>query len=167
MLLISGNGRNVGKTTLACRIISHLSKTNEVTGIKISSHFHNYNAEPLVEKDGEFVILKEKDTNQKDSSRMLQAGASHVFYVMAKKNYLDKAFRSLIPFLDNQAVVCESGGLHQYIQPGIFLFVNEKERKIEKPEHLDFNPVVVENDGTEFNYDINSLSFSDHKIMFG
>ena len=38
-LLVAGNGRNVGKTFLACEIIKQLSQKNEVTGVKISPHF--------------------------------------------------------------------------------------------------------------------------------
>jgi len=164
MLLIAGNGRNVGKTTLACRIITHLAKSNKVIGIKISSHLHEYITEPLVKKEGEYVILQEKEHNQKDSSLMIQAGAHNVFFIMAKKKSLDAAFESLLPFLDNQAIVCESGGLHHFIQPGIFLFVNEKNRIIEKPEHLEFHPILVENNGIDFNLDIESIHFDNDKI---
>ena len=164
MLLIAGNGRNVGKTTLACRIITHLAKSNEVTAIKISSHLHEYKSEPLVKRQGEFVILLEKEQNQKDSSLMLQAGARNVFFVMAKKKSLDAAFESLLPFLDNHPIICESGGLHHFIQPGIFLFVNEKDRVIEKQEHLEFHPILVENNGIDFDLDIESIHFADNKI---
>ena len=166
MLLIAGNGRNVGKTTLACRIISQLSKKNRVTGIKISSHLHDYEGEPLVEEKGKFVILEEKERNSKDSSRMLQAGASKVFYVMAKKEHLDAAFENLLPHLNGQVIVCESGGLYKVIQPGLFLFVNEKGRRIEKPEHLDYNPVHVDFDGTGFDFKVESIRFSEHQIKF-
>jgi len=40
ILLVSGNGRNSGKTTLACKIIERFSKDHEITGLKISPHFH-------------------------------------------------------------------------------------------------------------------------------
>jgi len=164
MLLIAGNGRNVGKTTLACQIISHLSKSNEVTGIKISSHLHNFEGEPIVKKEDEFVILQEKEQNKKDSSRMLQAGAQKVFYVMAKKEHLYSAFEHLLPLLNCKTIICESGGLHEIVQPGLFLFVNEKGRDIEKKEHLKYHPVLVENNGTDFNLDIESICFDEQGI---
>ncbi len=40
VILISGSGRNCGKTTVACHIISQLAKMGQVTGLKISPHFH-------------------------------------------------------------------------------------------------------------------------------
>lgn len=164
MLLIAGNGRNVGKTTLACRIIAHLSRQTEVTGIKISSHFHEYAKKPLIEVKGKFVILQEKEHTQKDSSLMLQAGASKVFFVMAKREYLHEAFLALNPLLGNNAVVCESGGLNEIVEPGLFLFVNEKDRPVEKYWHLETNPVPVQNNGTDFDMKIESISFGDHQI---
>ena len=40
ILTISGTGKNVGKTSLACRIIHRLSATHKLTAVKISPHFH-------------------------------------------------------------------------------------------------------------------------------
>lgn len=164
LLLIAGNGRNVGKTTLACQIISKLSKNTELTAIKISSHFHSYSGEAIFEKENRFVILEENQISAKDSSLMLQAGARRVFYIMAEQENLGEAMECLLPLLGKNPVVCESGGLHQWVQPGLFLFVNETGRELSKTEHLQHQPRIVNNNGTNFDFEIDSIRFSETGI---
>lgn len=164
MLLIAGNGRNVGKTTLACNIISHLSKSADVTAMKISPHFHDYSENEIILKNDKFVILEEKKTTLKDSSLMLQAGAKKVFYLMVAPEFLKEAFEQLTPLLPDTPIVCESGGLHEWVQPGLFLFVNLYNREIVKPELLKFQPKLVMNDGVTFSFNPESLCFTDRKI---
>jgi len=164
LLLIAGNGRNVGKTTLACRIITHLSKTERVIGIKISPHFHSFSEDEVVKKNANYIILEEKKTTSKDSSRMLKSGANRVFYIMVKQEHLNEAFSYLIPNLHDRIIICESGGLHNFVKPGLFLFVNETGRPVTKTEHLKHHPRVVLNDGTDFNLSIESIRFNGHQI---
>ena len=124
MLIIAGEGRNVGKTWLACRIIRQLSATEKVTAVKISSHFHGTDPRDILfEKKGRYIIHEEKNISGKDSSLMLQAGAARSFFIMAPGEYLREAFLRLRPFLEKGPVVCESGGLAEIVRPGIFLFV--------------------------------------------
>ena len=40
MVLVSGSGRNCGKTTVACNLITQLSENEFVYGLKITPHFH-------------------------------------------------------------------------------------------------------------------------------
>lgn len=164
-LLVSGNGRNVGKTTLACKIINQLSQTTPVTGIKISSHFHPYSAEEVVIKSDSFVILEEKKQNSKDSSLMLQAGAGKVYFLMAGKQNLGEALIQLLKLVPNEAVVCESGGLHEHILPGLFLFVNRKNKAIVKVHLLEQEPIIVENDGENFNLNVKDICFKNNRIQ--
>lgn len=166
MLLISGNGRNVGKTTLACRIITHLAKKESVTAIKISSHFHPYDQNDVLFSGNGFVALKEHKQTTKDSSRMLQAGAKTVFFIMVQQEKLADVFDKLTDHLpDRHPIVCESGGIGEVADPGAFLFVNFKDREIEKKHLLKFNPTRVENDGTDFNIDLDRIAFNNQRIL--
>ncbi|MCK3684758.1 hypothetical protein [Maribellus sp. YY47] len=164
LLLIAGNGRNVGKTFLTCSIINQLSKQTTVCGLKITPHFHLHNKEDILFKNNDIVILEEKHHTQKDSSLMLQAGAQRVLFVMTKKDALGESLTHLLPFLPDDAIVCESGGLHKYVKPGLFLFVNLEDREIQKKHLLDYKPVFVHNTGKNFDLDINRIEFSDHEF---
>ncbi len=162
-LLVAGNGRNVGKTYLTCRIIQHLSKTNEVIGVKISSHFHPLENNKVIVQQKDFVIVEENQLSQKDSSLMKQAGAQKVYFVMSAQENLQQAFLYLEQLLPQKAIVCESGGLHDIINPGVFLFVNLKGKEIVKQHHLKFSPKMVLNDGENFDFDISHIEFKNNK----
>jgi len=164
LLLIAGNGRNVGKTTLACKIISWFSAEKEVVGLKISPHFYEFNEADVVFKNKQVAIVEEKKIDTKDSSLMLQAGAKKVYFVMVKPEHLHRAVEHMIKILPNKLIVCESGGLHEYVNPGLFLMVNRKGKEIVKTNLLQYDPIIVNNDGKNFDFDIHQVEFKNHQI---
>lgn len=165
ILLVAGNGRNVGKTWLACRIIEKLSQNQNVTAVKISSHFHPEDADKIIIQNEQFIISSETKINSKDSSLMLQAGAEKVYFIMAPQQYLLEAFNFLKNELKNKIVVCESGGLIEYVVPGIFLFLNRKGEPIQKTHLLKYSPTVIEYDGQSIDFDLDRITIRDNKIV--
>ncbi len=160
-LLVSGYGRNSGKTTLACHIISQLSKKQSVIGLKISSHFHfNEKNQDLVFASENFNIYKEKDTGSgKDSSRMLAAGASQVYFVEADDNGLIGAYNAIISLTGNEiAVVCESGSLSRVYKPGIHLLISSNTKS-----DTNFSKIV---NHSNVDYVINSEKVLKHQLNF-
>ena len=90
---------------------------------------------------------------------MLQAGASRAFFVMAKQQNLRKAFLQLNKFLPETAIVCESGGLVEIIDPGLFLFVIVSGDEIFKKDYMRFSPTIIENNCDGFSSDISNIRF--------
>ena len=163
ILLVSGNGRNSGKTSLACKIIENFAVSQQITALKISPHYHKVDEnKSIIAKEKGYVILKEKSCNSgKDSSRMLIAGAKEVYYIQSDDENLNEAFHAVMKIIDdNSLIVCESGGLRRKINPGVFLLLNRKDVKEFKPgvkglisladriitfdkEHIDFDPEEI------------------------
>lgn len=164
LLLIAGNGRNVGKTFIACKIIEYLSKTLEVTGLKISPHFHDVPEQEILFRNEHFIIVNETQINSKDSSLMVQSGAKKVFFVMVHQGYLHEAFEKLQHFLSGNIIVCESGALREIVTPGLFLFLKRKGEEIMKPQFLMYSPVVVNNDGFDFDFDIERIELKNNEV---
>ena len=142
LLIIAGNGRNVGKTTLACKIINRYSKDIDIISLKISPHIHNDTGSDskFLINSCNFALIEEfsVDSN-KDSSRMLKAGATKSFYLQVNDIFLEKVLPYTKRFIDfNSIIVCESGWLRQVYKPGLFLIVNhpEKIKKIKKKVEL-------------------------------
>ncbi|NJO68933.1 MAG: molybdopterin-guanine dinucleotide biosynthesis protein B [Bacteroidetes bacterium] len=112
LLLISGTGRNSGKTSLACAIIQKFAAFRPIIAIKIAPHFHEQDQiENYTYKTAEYFITEEtrKDTG-KDSSRMLAAGAAKSYYITTHDDHLLNAFEnseahslSHIPLFANRA----------------------------------------------------------------
>jgi hypothetical protein len=122
LLLIAGNGRESGKTTLACRLIKRIGTTAPVAAIKISPHKH----EP---SNGISILEESSRISEKDSARMLAAGALRSFYITAGDRELKEVIPLLTELSDRYYILCESGGLRKLVQPGLFVIVNESSRK--------------------------------------
>lgn len=128
MIMIGGNSRNSGKTTLACSIISKFSVDHEVIGLKVTrilpgeSKLHGKHTESL---ETGYTLFEEFDTGTaKDTSRMLKAGATRVFYIRAEDNFIEKGVLHLLSrYINNQVIVCESRSLRTVLKPGLFLMM--------------------------------------------
>jgi len=140
MLMIGGNSRNSGKTTIACNIISKLSATQEVIGLKVTSvrqgeeDLHGNHNQDL---NDNYTIFEELNTeSQKDTSKMLRAGATRVYYLRVEENFTQQAISHFLSTYSNkQLIVCESRSLRRIIIPGLFVMMLKlpvvgKEKKI-------------------------------------
>lgn len=164
-IFIAGDGRNVGKTFLACKIIKHLSSHCNVIGIKISPHFHvQEHSNSIICENNKFVIIDEKSISNKDSSLMLQSGAIKVFYIMSKQENIQEAFSVISSQLKTGVIVCESGGLHDIVQPGLFLFVKSKIETVQKHGLLKHSPVVVDSFNNNFDFDPQCIGFENNRV---
>ena len=126
MVLVSGSGRNCGKTTVACNLITQLSENEFVYGLKITPHFHlTGQKQELLIEEKDFKIFRETDLNSgKDTSRMLSAGAKEVYFIQCKDSNVDKAFKVLSSYLTkNIPVICESGSFANVYKPGFHLLI--------------------------------------------
>ena len=128
ILLISGTGQNVGKTTLVCKIIEQ-NKEKNIVAIKISPHFHIVENCILVESNELFQIYKETNTDGiKDSSKMLIAGAETVYYIQSKDSGLELAWEKISSKInDNEYIICESGGLRNILKPKFFIVIKSND----------------------------------------
>jgi len=168
-LILVGTNRNAGKTTLACNIISKFSINNKVVGLKISPHFHELDeSEEIISRSGQFVIVEETRTDtEKDSSRMLNAGASKVFYLQVWDENLAPALDALFKLLDPDAlVVCESGWVRNIVKPGLFLILNrmgDDDRKATINKYKNLADAWIDFDGENFDFDVDLLSIQDGK----
>ena len=166
ILLISGTGRNSGKTTLACRIITHFSKQLDIVALKISPHYHETGLTPekLVINTG-YRIIKERDAESgKDSSRMLKAGARESIFIQCSDEYLLDAMNSLpVALRKDVPVICESGSLGDFLIPGVHLMVRSLNKSIHSPEYearsrnADRKIIFT---GAEFDFDPVELKFT-------
>ncbi len=168
ILLIAGDGRNVGKTTLACKIINKFSWENEITGLKITPHFHPLKeTDKVIAKNEKFVLIQEQNTeSQKDSSLMLQSGASQVFYLQVQDEHLSDAFKSVVELVGDAPIVCESGGLGKIITPGVFLFVRMLCCQVVSTDKYEFSELadkIVTNNGSGFDFSLGELELESNK----
>ena len=143
LLLIAGTGRNTGKTSLACSIINNFHHQHRLIGIKISPHFHpeNKKNKAICSSDSWFIYEEMKADTEKDSSKMLDAGAMRVFYIEVEDADLAKAFENLLMLIpEHSLLVCESPALRKYIHPSVFFIVDHPRQKNKKRDVLELIP---------------------------
>ncbi len=170
-MIVSGNGRNTGKTTFVCRAIKRVSQSYPVTAIKVSPHFHiDKNEEGVLVRAKNYIVRKEAaPDNSKDSSRMLKNGAKNVYYIEVKDNYLREAMealKQLVP-LDGP-VICESGGMRQIIKPSLFFMVNSHDKKAFKDGFKSLSPLadrIILFDGSNFDFPPEKIGFNGMKWL--
>jgi hypothetical protein len=130
LFLIAGNGRNSGKTTMACRVTKQFSHLG-IISLKVSPHFHEPSSGLIpISKNTGYAVYEETDRGgSKDTSRMLRCGAKKVFYAQVLEGYLGEAFNEVMKNIpEGSPIVCESPSLINYREPGIFvIMIGEKE----------------------------------------
>ncbi len=147
LLLIAGTGNKSGKTSLACHVIMEF-REKDIMAIKITPHFHETTPGLLLISENKgYSIFEELDpSSEKDTSRMLRAGAKKVFFAKVTDNDLLNAFNEILKFIpDGTPLVCESPGLRRFLEPGVF--------------------VIMKSEGTYNNKDINGLIRLPHVMM--
>ena len=170
-LIVSGNGRNTGKTSFVCRVIAAVSKSYPVTAIKVSPHFHPERTNPnlLISSENFNIWLETDPWSNKDSSRMLTAGAHKVYYIEVLDNNLEKAMISLQPHLPDGPVIYESGGLRFLNDPGLFILLNSSDREEVKENFKKLSPMadkLVTFDGNGFDLPPEKVFFDGEKWGF-
>ena len=169
LLLIAGTGRNTGKTTLACKIIQKFSTDKTIIALKITPHFHrNIQSGKIIINENDIYIAAETDsTTGKDSSLMLKAGAQQSYFVMATDEYLGEVIQNIIRLIPSDALlVCESGGLRDWVVPGVFLMMNRKDNEILKPGTEKLKMLadrLITFDGENIDFEIDTLEITDNQ----
>ncbi len=152
MLMVGAAGRNLGKTTFICRLIERLSKTQPVIAFKVTA-FDDIDGKIIVETQmcktyktlkGRFMVTRESDDPvERDTQRMLHAGADQVYWLRTVKSALDDGMREMLAQMrangvpiDTACMICESNSARKAVEPGLFLIVQQ--------EGDDFKPSCTE-----------------------
>ncbi|NTW33291.1 MAG: hypothetical protein HGB12_11835 [Bacteroidetes bacterium] len=170
LLMIGATSRNSGKTELASAFIKKFSKKNKIVGLKVStyhindSNFHGQQSLPLPDK---YIIIKESEKSDKDTARMLNAGASEVYWLRTKVEYINEAVNEFIKLIDKTSfIVCESNSLTKFIKPDIFIMIrnNQKPDKDSATEVMKMADIEIISNGEKFvNFDISGIEIDKGK----
>ena len=183
MLMIGSAGANVGKTELASSLIKKFSKNTDITGIKVTTINVKDGQCPRGGQgcgvcssiDGDFHIFEETDRNsQKDTARLLAAGAKRVFWLRVMKKRMEEGLAALLNIIGPDSVsICESNSLRQVVEPGLFLIVKARGREAWKSSARNVKQyadrIVVSGQGDHtgsplrFDFDLEQIKLSDKK----
>lgn len=134
LLLIAGNGRNVGKTTVGCQLIE---ATKNAIAIKVSPHPHpkTTSLDECYSDENIYIAKETHPEGKKDSNRYLRAGAKAVFYVRCADEHLSILAKWIKTQISHKIpIICESGGFGKYVKPGAAAYIKDPENV--KPDPL-------------------------------
>jgi molybdopterin-guanine dinucleotide biosynthesis protein A len=173
MLMVGALGRDSGKTEFACSLISNFSSKSSIVGIKVTTVAdadvacpHGAGCGACSSLDGNYDITEEKDRqSDKDTSRMLAAGAARVFWLRAIKTHLAEGISALLETIGTNAIcVCESNSLRHVAEPELFLMVAGRQDQEPKPSAVEVGPYVdrkVSFDGNRFDIGLDEIGLTD------
>ena len=129
VIVIGGSGRNVGKTSLVCGVISALPEFRWIA-VKITSHEHGV-AEP---------VWEERDAGQgTDTARYLAAGAQRAFLVTTEDAELPIRIAELQAKIGPDAhLIFESNRIVEWMQPDVCLAAQGADEGEVKPSWARF-----------------------------
>lgn len=141
LLLVGGNTRHIGKTTLICEIITAFSKVMPITALKVSSIYKNdtpHHGKHDFPALHDFEITKETGfLNQKDTAKMLKYGALESYFIRAYEGAVEQSWNKLLRMIPaRHLLVCESRSLRRFIEPGLFIYLKISKVEMEKPDSL-------------------------------
>jgi len=176
MLMVGSAGANVGKTKLACALIRKFSKSRPIIGIKVTTIKAKDGQCPrggqgcrvCSSLEGDYCITEEIDSNcDKDTARLLAAGAGRVFWLRVMKTHLKEGLTALLDTIGSDAVsICESNSLRRVVEPGLFLMVKGRGLKVWKTSAREtgrYADRIVMSDGNGFDFDLDQIKLADAK----
>ena len=129
IVVVGGNTRNIGKTSVVAALIARLSELRW-TAFKITQYGHGFctaDGRPCAcqTDDSCVAVNPERDARTgTDTSRLLQAGAERVFWVRTRIGRLADAMpriRQEIAAAPN--AILESNSILEFVQPDLYLTV--------------------------------------------
>ena len=160
-IMIGATSRNIGKTEFACQLIRQAAPMHRVVGVKITTVADRDGRCPrggqgcgvCSSLSGAYSITEETSAlPEKDTARLLQAGATTVFWLRVLKDHLAEGIAALLDELPSGVpVVCESNSARLVLRPGVFVVVRSGLDDTVKPSCqavMAQADVVVTYDGT-------------------
>ena len=133
ILIIGSTGRNTGKTEFACRIIEKNAARNKIIGIKVipadknetSCHRGEEGCGLCDSLTGDYEIIEETANDlDKDTSRMLKAGAEKAYLLLVDRHCLEAGINALLKIIpEHTLIVIESNSIRKVIEPGLFIVI--------------------------------------------
>lgn len=162
LVLVGGQSRNIGKTSVMAGLIQALPQYHW-TAIKLTLFGHNICAQSgkacdCAIAEHPYLITPEQDSSTgTDTSRYLAAGAAQAFWARVHQQELVTALPALQAIIQEEAyVIIESNSLRQFITPDLYLQViapNVSDVKLSAQRLLDLADayLVVTETGTPIN----------------
>ena len=121
VLMIGAIERDAGKTTLSERVLTHFLRSGlALSAVKVTV-FRGHDT------DWGFKVWEEENRSRdKDTGRLLRAGASRVLWLKCDEAHLQEGVGTVMKRLPEGPLLVESNSARKVIRPGVFLMVKPR-----------------------------------------
>jgi len=133
MLMIGSSGSNTGKTALACKLLQRFADSADIVGVKVTTIQDRNGRCPrggngcgvCSSVEGTFSVIEQSPSSlQKDTDKLLRAGAKRVFWLRVMKEHLQEGLEALLDIIgDTSITIVESNSLRGVVEPALFIIV--------------------------------------------
>lgn len=154
IVVVGGHTRNIGKTTVMCRIIQE-TRNLHWTAIKVTQYGHGECAEDGMDcrcapksSTHPYALDEEQQPSDTDSGRYLAAGAAKSFWLRTRQGELAEGMpivRELLTRAEN--TIIESNSILDFLIPDFYVFVRDssiEDFKLSAQRHYRRADLVVE-----------------------
>lgn len=176
MLMVGAGDRNAGKTEFVCSLIKKFGSDRKITAIKVTTVHERDGVCPrggegcgaCSAMNGNFCIIEETNSrSNKDTGRMLAAGAARVFWLRVLKAHYQEGVTALLSEIGQDSIqVCESNSLRTVVEPGLFFIVGKRNGGGYKPSAQDvlgYADDILFWDGNTWDIDIHTIELVDNR----
>ena len=141
LIIVGGQAKNVGKTTLICNILSAFPDV-KWTAVKVSNHRHaTESCDLLGEASGWRILQQNLGADYGDTGRFLKSGAARALLVQTDDHSLKEACSLLLQEIAMaDAVIVESASAAEFLRHDLLLLLLDSEKsdfKTSASEQLD------------------------------
>lgn len=123
LILVGGQAKHVGKTTLVCNIISAFPQLRW-SAAKITNHKHEVTGCELRLRNGTWSIWEQTVAgDQNDTARFLKAGAKSAYLLQAEDADLMDGWEALRTMVSERDVIVESSRAAAFLDADLFLMM--------------------------------------------
>ncbi|MFL6439517.1 MAG: hypothetical protein ACJ71Q_18235 [Terriglobales bacterium] len=128
LILVGGQAKNIGKTTLVCNIISAFRQFHW-TAVKITAHLHQPEGCELLSQGLGWSVWEQHPIEARtDTGRFLSAGAERALLVRAEQEYLDEPCTMLEQQFSALNWIVESSSATTFLKPDLSLLIVDAAR---------------------------------------
>jgi molybdopterin-guanine dinucleotide biosynthesis protein len=136
VLMIGGNARKSGKTTLICRILEAFGSYHRIAAVKAALYddagdFAQHH--PEAGSTGYLEIQEIDSSVAKDSGKYLASGAAESWFFAALPHAEQRVVDQIVSISQRtDLLIVESNTLRKKITPGLFVMLHHRDRAIKK-----------------------------------
>lgn len=158
VLLVGGNSRKSGKTAFICHVIEKFAGNKPLAAFKIALYTALRDLQdhyPLKNHQDFYEVRENEASGDRDSALYIKAGADTGWFIAAMdtKKSAERIFERMnLLIAKGYLLIIESNRLRDYLKPGLFVMVNQKERadKARTKHFQQMSDLIIKSDSEAF-----------------